>query len=173
MHFTLLQAVQSQQQAERDIALARLEQSRIMIARRLKEHRGKNHEVIDEASKFAHNVYQDVLPSLPVNKPEKCADSSNNMVKGSNFLGRMVSSSLVLAGNSFNIKNLGGILGNSAVLAIGMLTLLQLHWMASGEQSPSVSSYSYRKVNQESSSRLGTSLRSSTMNHLDGSLGKG
>jgi hypothetical protein len=80
---TVFQAVQSQQQAERDFALARLEQSRIMLAIRLKEHHGKNHEVIDEASDFVRNVYQDVWPSLSATKPEKCADSSS---KGSKFL---------------------------------------------------------------------------------------
>ena len=65
-------------------ALARLEQSRIMLAIRLKEHHGKNHEVIDEASDFIQNVYQDVWPSLSVNKPEKCAaDNPENTGKGS------------------------------------------------------------------------------------------
>ncbi|XP_062182904.1 plastid division protein PDV1-like [Phragmites australis] len=171
--FECFLAVQSQHQEERDIALTRLDQSRIMLAIRLKEHHGNNHGVIDEASDFVHNVYQDVWPSISVNKPEKCADSSNNMVKGSNFLGRMVASSLALAGNSFSFKNFGGLLGNSAVLAMGMLTLLQLHWMGSGEQSPSVSNYSYRRVNRDNSSRLGTFPRSITESHLDVSLAKG
>lgn len=173
-----LQAVQSQQQAERDYALARLEQSRIMLAIRLKEHHGKNHKVIDEASDFVHNVYQDVLPSLSVNRPEKSrshagADSTNNGEKGSNFLGRMVASSLSLARNSFNIEKFGGLLGNSAVLAIGMITLLQLRWLASGEQSPAVGNYRYKRINQENSSRLEISPLGSRMSHLDVFLAKG
>uniref|UniRef100_A0A0A8XPU6 Plastid division protein PDV1 n=1 Tax=Arundo donax TaxID=35708 RepID=A0A0A8XPU6_ARUDO len=171
--FECFLAVQSQQQVERDIALARLEQSRIMLAIRLKEHHGENREVIDEASDFVHNVYHDVWPSLSVNMPEKCADSSNNMVKCSNFFGRMVASSLALTGNSFNIKNFDGLLRNSAVLAIGVISLLQLHWLASGEQRPAVGKYSYKTVNQDSSSRLGTSPRSIADNHLDVSLAKG
>ncbi|CAO2194259.1 unnamed protein product [Urochloa humidicola] len=172
--FECFLAVQSQQQAERDFALARLEQSRIMLAIRLKEHHGKNHEVIDEASDFVHNVYQDVWPSLSVNKPEKCADSSNDMVKGPNFFARMVSSTLAIAGSSFSIKSLGGVLGHSAAFAIGIVTLLQLSRLASGAHSPAVGNYSYRRINGKNPSRLGTSRGgSSTMAHLDVSLAKG
>ncbi|TVU22951.1 hypothetical protein EJB05_32673, partial [Eragrostis curvula] len=171
--FECFLAVQSQQEAELDIALSRLEQSRIMLAIKLKEHHGKNHEVIDEASNFVHNVYQDVWPSLSANKPDKSADSSSNMSKVSNFFGRMVSSSLALAGSSLNIKNLGGVLGNSAVLAIGMLTMLQLHWMATREKCPSVGNYSYRRVTKNYSSQLGTSPQSTSQGHLDVSLARG
>jgi len=140
-HCAVSQAVQSQQQAERDFALARLEQSRIMLAIRLKEHHGNNHDVIDEASDFVRNAYQDVWPSLSVNKPEKCADSSNDMAKRPNFFARMVSSSLAIAGSSFSIKNLGGALGNGAAFAIGIVTLLQLRRLASGAHSPPVGNY--------------------------------
>ncbi|OEL30169.1 Plastid division protein PDV1 [Dichanthelium oligosanthes] len=165
--FECFLAVQSQQQAERDFALARLEQSRIMLAIRLKEHNGKNHEVIDEASDFVRNVYQG--PSLSVNKPEKCADFSNNMAKGQNFFARMVSSSLAIAGSSFSLKNLGGALGNSAAFAIGIVTLLQLRQIGSGAHSPAVGNYPYRRINEKNLSRLG----GSTMAHLDVSLAKG
>ncbi|CAO2205109.1 unnamed protein product [Urochloa humidicola] len=172
--FECFLAVQSQQQAERDFALARLEQSRIMLAIRLKEHHGKNHEVIDEASDFVRNVYQDVWPSLSVNKPEKSADSSNDMVKGPNFFARMVSSSLAIAGRSFSIKTLGGALGNSAAFAIGIVTLQQLSRLASGSHSPAVGNYPYRRINVKNPSGLGTSRGgSSTMARLDVTLAKG
>ncbi|CAL4966111.1 unnamed protein product [Urochloa decumbens] len=172
--FECFLAVQSQQQAEREFALARLEQSRIMLAIRLKEHHGKNHKVIDEASDFVRNVYQDVWPSLSVNKPEKCADSSNDMVKGPNFFARMVSSGLAIAGSSFSIKNLGGALGNGAAFAIGIVTLLQLSRLASGSHSPAVGNYPYRRIDVKNPSQLGTSGGgSSTMAHLDVSLAKG
>ncbi|KAL6627162.1 hypothetical protein ACP70R_030888 [Stipagrostis hirtigluma subsp. patula] len=169
----LFQAVQSQQQAERDIVLTRLEQSRIMLAIRLKEHHGKNHQVIDEASDFVHNVYRDVWPSLSVKRPEKSADSSNNMVTGSNFLGRMVDSTLALARNSFNPEKFGGLLGHSAVLAIGTISLLQLHRLTSGKQDPAVGNYSYMRVNQENHSWSRTSSQSRSMSRLDVSLAKG
>ncbi|CAL4952465.1 unnamed protein product [Urochloa decumbens] len=175
--FECFLAVQSQQQAERDFALARLEQSRIMLAIRLKEHHGKNHEVIDEASDFVRNVYQDVWPSLSVNKPnkpEKCADSSNDMVKGPNFFARMVSSSLAIAGSSFSIKNLGGALGNGAAFTIGIVTLLQLSRLASGSHIPAVGNYPCRRIDVKNPSQQGTSRGgSSTMAHLDVSLAKG
>ncbi|TKW12095.1 hypothetical protein SEVIR_5G014200v4 [Setaria viridis] len=171
--FECFLAVQSQQQAERDFAVARLEQSRIMLAIRLKEHNGKNHEVIDEASDFVRNVYQDVWPSLSVNKPEKCADSSNDMVKGPNFFARMVSSSLSIAGSNFSMKDLGGALWNSAAFAIGIIALLQLRGLASGAHGPAVGNYPYRRINEKNSSRLGTSRGGSTMSHLDVSLAKG
>lgn len=174
MRCALSQAVQSQQQAERDFALARLEQSRVMLAIRLKEHSGKNHEVIDEASDFVRNVYQDVWPSLSVNKPEKRADSSSDTVKGPNFFVRMFSSSLSIAGRSFSMKNLGGALGNGAAFAIGVIALLQLRWLAaSGAHGPGVGNYPYRRINEKKSSRLGTSRGGSTVPHLDVSLAKG
>jgi hypothetical protein len=170
---TVFQAVQSQQQADRDFALARLEQSRIMLAIRLKEHHGKNHEVIDEASDFVRNVYQDVWPSLSATKPEKCADSSSNTAKDPNFFARMVSSSLAITGSSFNLKSLGGALGNSAALALGIVTVLQLRWLASGAHSPGVGNYSYRRISEKnSSSRLGTSPSGSRMARLDVSLAR-
>ncbi|WVZ72879.1 hypothetical protein U9M48_021270 [Paspalum notatum var. saurae] len=171
--FECFLAVQSQQEAERDFALARLEQSRIMLAIRLKEHHGKNHKVIEEASDFVRNVYKDVCPSLSARKPEKYADSSNNMAKGPNFFARMISSSLAIAGSSFSIKNLGGALGNSAALAIGVVTLLQLRWLTSGEHSPAAGKYSYRRINEKNSSRLGSSPSGGGMTRLDVSLARG
>ncbi|KAL9268176.1 Plastid division protein PDV1-like protein [Drosera capensis] len=48
--------VQIQQRAERDAALARLEQSRIILALRLSEHHGKRYKVIDEALDFVGDV---------------------------------------------------------------------------------------------------------------------
>lgn len=174
MHCAFLQAVQSQQQAERDFALARLEQSRIMLAIRLKEHHGNNQEVIAEASDFVRNVYADVWPSLSVNKPEKSAAvSSNDMVKGPNFFVRMVSSSLAIAGSTFSLKSLGGVLGNTAAFAIGAVTLVQLSRLASGAHSPAVGNYPFRRINGKNSSRLGTSRGGSTVAHLDVSLAKG
>lgn len=166
--FECFLAVQSQQQAERDFALARLEQSRIMLAIRLKEHQGKNHEVIVEASNFVRNVYQDVWPSLSTTKPEKHAESSHNIARGPSFFSRMVSSGLAMAGRSFSIKNLGSALGNSAALAIGIVTLLQLRWVtsASGEHGPA--------AGEKKPSRLGSSSRSgSGRTRLDVSLARG
>ncbi|KAG8045740.1 hypothetical protein GUJ93_ZPchr0008g12369 [Zizania palustris] len=175
--FECFLAVQSQQQADRDISLARLEQSRIMLAIRLNGHHGGNHKIIDEALDFVNNVYHGVWSSLSVNKPEKVighsgAECNNDRQKGSNFMGHMIASSLGLARNSFNIKSFGALLGHSAVLAIGMITLVQLHWLPSGEQCPSVGKYRYKMISQDNSSDLETSM-CTRMNHLDVFLAKG
>ncbi|VAH74775.1 hypothetical protein VPH35_051019 [Triticum aestivum] len=173
--FECFLAVCSQQQAERDIALARLQQSHIMLTIRLKEHHGNNHKVIDEALDFVHNVYHDFWSFLSVNKPEKSrthsgANSTKETGDGSDFLGWMVSSSLDVVRNSFNMKNIGGFLGNSAVLAVGMITMLQLHLSSSGEQSSSCGKYSYRRINRDDSSR--SLAGRSRMSHLDVFLAK-
>ena len=48
--------MQTHQRAERDAAIARLEQSRIVLAMRLGEHHGKKHKVIEEALAFVGDV---------------------------------------------------------------------------------------------------------------------
>jgi hypothetical protein len=47
-----------------------------------------------------------------------------------------------------NIRNVGGVLGNSVALGLGVLMMLQLHWMASSrEKCPAaVGNNSYRRV---------------------------
>ncbi|KAE8809335.1 plastid division protein PDV1-like [Hordeum vulgare] len=173
--FECFLAVCSQQQAGRDIALARLQQSHIMLAIRLKEHHGSNHKVIDEALDFVHNVDHDFWSFLSVNKPEKSrshsgANRTEKRGNDSNFLGWVVSSSLDVVRNSCNIKNIGGFLGNSAVFAVGMITMLQLRLLASGEQRPSCGKYSYRRINGDDSSR--SLAGRSRMGHLDVFLAK-
>ncbi|GKD97479.1 plastid division protein PDV1 [Tanacetum coccineum] len=48
--------VQTQQRAERDVAIARLEQSRIVLALRLADHHGKKYKVIKEARAFVDHL---------------------------------------------------------------------------------------------------------------------
>ncbi|KAK1610344.1 hypothetical protein QYE76_034017 [Lolium multiflorum] len=55
-HLHFLHDVQLQQRAERDAAIARVQQSRILLAARLAEHRGKRHGVIEEALGFVGDV---------------------------------------------------------------------------------------------------------------------
>ncbi|XP_075476367.1 plastid division protein PDV1-like isoform X2 [Primulina tabacum] len=43
---------QTQQQVERDAAIARLEQSRVVLAMRLAEHQGKKYKAIEEAQEL-------------------------------------------------------------------------------------------------------------------------
>ncbi|KAL8158872.1 hypothetical protein V2J09_000409 [Rumex salicifolius] len=50
--------VQIQQRAERDVAYARLEQTRMILSLRLAEHHGKRYKVIEEALDFIKDVQQ-------------------------------------------------------------------------------------------------------------------
>ena len=54
-----MQIVQTQQRAERDAAIARLEQSRIVLALRLVDHHGKKYKVFEEAKfsqRYGHSL---------------------------------------------------------------------------------------------------------------------
>uniref|UniRef100_A0A0E0LC06 Uncharacterized protein n=1 Tax=Oryza punctata TaxID=4537 RepID=A0A0E0LC06_ORYPU len=55
-HLHFLHNIQLRQVAERDAAIARLQQSSILLATRLAEHRWKKHEVIEEALAFVNDA---------------------------------------------------------------------------------------------------------------------
>lgn len=66
----ILQTVQQQQRTEKDSSLAELEESRRILLRRLKDHRGKEWEVVHEALAFAGEPVEDrddlPLPPYPM-----------------------------------------------------------------------------------------------------------
>ncbi|KAF7810948.1 plastid division protein PDV2 [Senna tora] len=68
-----LQVLQQQQQYEREVALAEIEQSRKMLIDKLKEYKGKDLEVIHEASTFASETVEHnndlLLPPYPSRLP--------------------------------------------------------------------------------------------------------
>ncbi|CAM6091921.1 unnamed protein product [Calypogeia fissa] len=72
----LQQTVQQQQRTEKDAALAELEESRRILLRRLKDHRGREWEVVHEALAFAGEPVddRDDLPLPPY--PMPLSDSS-------------------------------------------------------------------------------------------------
>ncbi|KAA8533650.1 hypothetical protein F0562_030916 [Nyssa sinensis] len=126
-----LHTVQIQQRAERDAAIARLEQSRIVLAMRLAEHQGKKYKVIEEARAFVGDVHDaDHFVS-----PEKlygsaaCPPGENfahDGVKRSNILIKFFISTFNFAKKSLRLDHMGGILGNAALVAVSMLALLHL-----------------------------------------------
>lgn len=127
--------VQLQQRAERDAALARLEQSRIILAMRLADHQGKKYEVIEEALAFVGDVRDasrfvapENLYEMPRNQPGETADDEKG--KRSSMLMRLLISSFALAKNSVSMDKIGGVLGNAALFAVSMLAFLQLHQVA-------------------------------------------
>ncbi|XP_022140820.1 plastid division protein PDV1 isoform X2 [Momordica charantia] len=130
-----LHTVQVQQQVERDAAIARLEQSRIVLAMRLAEHHGKNYKVINEALAFVGDVRYEANfvshenqygPPFSPNGQKLMPNSS----KRSNTLIKMLFSTFNFAKKSLKMDNVGGILSNAAMVAISMLAFLHLHQVA-------------------------------------------
>ncbi|WJX16616.1 hypothetical protein P8452_06621 [Trifolium repens] len=128
--------IQTQQRVERDAAIARLEQSRIVLAMRLTEHRGKKYKVIEEALAFVGDV-QDAscLGSPKVYGQPKCTAENfvANKGKRSNFLINVFVSSFNFVKKTLGLDHMGGIVGNAALVAVSMIALLQLHQVTNHE----------------------------------------
>ncbi|KAL6888136.1 hypothetical protein ACP4OV_009162 [Aristida adscensionis] len=172
-HLEFLHTVQSQQQAERDAAIARLEQSRLVLAVRLAEHQGKKYRVIDEALAFVGEVSDksrfispDDVRAAHCQSGDTAEDSRGN---GSRIVANVLSCSLSLAKNSFRLDKIGGALGNAAVFAVSMLAFLQLHQIAFGSKTPAIE---YRK-RIEYSLQSGSSQQNGKGKHLEVYLARG
>ncbi|CAL1390985.1 unnamed protein product [Linum trigynum] len=124
--------VQMQQRAERDAAIARLEQSRIALSLRLAEHHGKKYNVIEEALSFigdVHDAKRFVSPDNLYATPESPGgekDLTNLRRKTSNVLVNVLLSSFDFAKRLLRLDNAGGVLGNAALFAVSMLALLHM-----------------------------------------------
>ncbi|PAN05114.1 hypothetical protein PAHAL_1G116000 [Panicum hallii] len=170
-HLQFLHTVQSQQRAERDAAIARLEQSRLVLAMRLAEHQGKRYRVIDEALAFVGEVSD---KSRFISPEDVCAthsedDAEHNRGSSSRIMSSMLSCSLSLAKNSLRLDKIGGALGNAAVFAVSMLAFLQLHQIAFGSKTPAMG---YRK-RIEYSFQSGSSQQNGKGKHLEVYLARG
>ncbi|KAL5718857.1 hypothetical protein ACHQM5_011718 [Ranunculus cassubicifolius] len=122
--------VQLQQRAERDTAIARLEQSRIVLAMRLADHQGKHYKVIDEALAFVGDVRNSshfISPEQLFGSPRSQSGENSNTVKIPSFLMRVLASSYTLAKRSLQLDQIGGVLGQAALVAVSMVALLHLH----------------------------------------------
>lgn len=120
-----------QQRAERDAAMAQLEQSRIVLAMRLAEHNGKKYKVIEEALAFVGDVQEAnhfVSPEKLYRPP--FSPSGENLAscegKRSNILFNVLVSSFNFAKKSLKLECFGGVLCNAALVAVSMIALLQL-----------------------------------------------
>ncbi|CAL5405245.1 unnamed protein product [Camellia sinensis] len=164
--------VQMQQRAERDAAIARLEQSRIVLAMRLSEHQGKKYKVIEEALAFVGDVRDASRFVSPNNlygsSPQP---SGENLVthegKRSSNLIKVLVSGFNFAKNSLKLDQMGGILGNAALVAISMIALLHL------QREPCKDRYALELPLKKVSSRLEGSSSSGRLTHLDVSLARG
>ena len=172
----ILQTVQVQQQAERDAAIARLEQSRIVLAIRLSEHHGKKYKVIEEALEFVGDVrdaHPFVSPDNHVGPPE--SPPGKNVApheeKRSNFLIKVIISCFNFGKKTLQLDHMGGILGNAALVAVSMLAMLHLNQVAYKDkyvleppQKREDNIYSNRNANRNS--RVESSIKSE-VNQLD------
>ncbi|XP_008792780.1 plastid division protein PDV1 [Phoenix dactylifera] len=165
--------VQSQQRAERDAAIARLEQSRIILAMRLADHKGKKYKVIEEAMEFVgdvHNTGHFVSPENLYEMPRNQAGDNFQIHEGktSSVMMRMLISSFALAKQSFKLESIGSVLGNAAVFAVSMLALLQLHQVAFRSENLQIQDQTfYRRRNEKNISQLENSSPTSRMKHFD------
>ncbi|CAA3013179.1 Hypothetical predicted protein [Olea europaea subsp. europaea] len=123
--------VQTQQQGERDAAIARLEQSRIVLALRLAEHQGKKYKVIEEAQALVGAVQDAGQFISPENLYGPSAYPSGRSFEAqestrSNVLVNFLLSGLNFVSKSLKLDHLGKIMGNSALVALSMLALMRL-----------------------------------------------
>lgn len=174
-----LQTVQSQQRAEREAAITRLEQSRIILAMRLADHQGKKYKVIEEALAFVGNVRNAgnfVSPEdlYEIQRTQPGENEENHKGQNLSVLMRMLFSGLALARSSFRIERIGGVLGNAAVFAVSMLALLQLQQVAfRSDPSTAKAESFYRKRDNKNNTHLASSPQSSEVKHLDVLLARG
>lgn len=130
--------MQVQQRAERDAAIARLEQSRIVLAMRLSEHHGKKYQVIEEALAFVGDVCDAsrfVSPENLFGPPISPAAEKLEACEGkrSNVIIKVLISSINFAKKSLKLDNMGGILGNAGLVAVSMIALVHLNQVAMRE----------------------------------------
>ncbi|XP_008783800.2 plastid division protein PDV1-like [Phoenix dactylifera] len=164
--------VQSQQQAERDAAIARLEQSRIILAMRLADHQGKKYKVIEEAMEFVGDVPDTGRFVSPENLYEMPRNQSGGNLeihegKRSRVLVQMLISGLALAKKSFRLERIDSVLGNAAIFAVSMLAFLQVHQVAFRTETLQIQDQAFYRRNGKNISRLDNSSQTSQMKHFD------
>ncbi|XWS50410.1 hypothetical protein CRYUN_Cryun12cG0085200 [Craigia yunnanensis] len=170
--------VQIQQRAERDAAIARLEQSLIILALRLAEHHGKKYKVIYEALAFVgdvHDASRFVSPENLYSTP--VSPSGENLVshegKRSNMLIKVLVSSYNFAKKSMKFDHMGGKLSNAALFPVSMIAMLHLHQIAFTEHpEKQVNNINSRRKLRKNSQLEGASSYDH-LSHLDVFLARG
>lgn len=137
-HLEFFHTIQTQQRVERDAAIARLEQSRIVLAMRLAEHNGKKYKVIEEALAFVGDVHDPSCLIAPdILYGQNCSSADNfvtEKAKRSNILINIFVSSFNFVKKSLGLDHMGGIVGNAALVAVSMIALLHLHQVTNHDQ---------------------------------------
>lgn len=172
-----LQTIQLQQRAEKDAAIARLEQSRIILALRLAEHHGKKYQVIEEALAFVgdvHDASRFISPDNLCNSPT--SPSKNIMSPGgqANRFIKVLVSSFNFAKNSLKLDHMGGILGNAAIIAVSMIAMLHLQQVSYKEHPQRQKDTVYNRRGSKIRSQLeGSSSTNGRSKNLDVFLARG
>ncbi|EPS73432.1 hypothetical protein M569_01331 [Genlisea aurea] len=135
--------VQIQQRAERDSAIARLEQSRIILAMRLAEHQGQKYKVIEEAQALVGDVRD---PGLFVATENHYSSTPHPSDVGYHQLHRQkkpdgiisfLLSSFDLVSKTLKLDSTLGIMGNAALFAVSMFALLHANQVCCKEKEDS------------------------------------
>ncbi|KAJ0267203.1 Plastid division protein PDV1 [Hirschfeldia incana] len=126
--------IHTQQRTERDVAVARLEQSRMLLAKRLAEHHGKSYGVLDEALAFVGSIKS----TANLVSPDQLYNSSspNSTPPGgskSKFVVSAFAWTFGLARRVLGFNHVRGVLGNAAIFAISMVAMLHLQQVASSD----------------------------------------
>ncbi|XP_031503825.1 plastid division protein PDV1-like [Nymphaea colorata] len=125
-HLEFYHTVQSQQRAERDAAIAQLEQSRLILAMKLADYHGKKYSVIEEALAFVGSVDENFVAPEDLTRSQMSKNIEVLGSKGSNFLMQIFASSFNLVRRSLKLETVAGLIGNAALIAASMIAVLQL-----------------------------------------------
>jgi hypothetical protein len=174
---SVMQTVQIHQRAEIDAAIARLEQSRIILAMRLAEHHGKKYKVIEEALAFVgdvHDASHFVSPENLYGSPT--SPLGENLIrregKRPNTVIKVLLSSFEFAKKSLKLDRVGGLLGNAALFTVSMIAMLHLHQVAHNHH-PYKQEDLYSDRNGKKAFGLEGSSSNGTLDHLDVMLARG
>ncbi|XP_057816339.1 plastid division protein PDV1 isoform X1 [Cryptomeria japonica] len=146
----LLQTLQVQQRAEKDAALMQLEESRRILLKRLKEHRGRDMSIIKEALAFASdgdeagdshlnpNVFQDCSmaeanKALSTNKnDERHNNTADLQKKCQGGLAYLLDFGYQFVKNSDNLHAVAGVVTKVALVAVSMFAIFRLQQTPDG-----------------------------------------
>ncbi|KAJ6764840.1 PLASTID DIVISION PROTEIN PDV2 [Salix koriyanagi] len=174
---SVMQTVQIHQQAERDAAIARLEQSRIILAMRLSEHHGKKYKVIEEALAFVgdvHDASHFVSPENLYGSPT--SPLGENLIrregKRPNTVIKVLLSSFEFAKKSLKLDHAGGLLGNAALFTVSMIAMLHLH-QVTHKHHPYKQQDPFSNRNGKKAFGMEGSSSNGSLNHLDVMLARG